>query len=128
MPVHCTSLSNSFQCLYPKSGSQSSRQHGRQNFAVDVGETAFGAVVVEGELLVVEAEEAKYGGVEVIDGADILLRLVAELVGGAVADSAFHACAGHPGGEAVGVMVAALGAGLVGGHAAELGGPEEERV
>src|SRR2546425_1596803 len=96
--------------------------------AVNVGEAARGAVVVVGETSVVEAEQMEDGGVEVIDGAWVLLGFPAELIGRAVAESALYSRAGHPGGESEGVVVATFRAGLVGRHAAELRCPENEGV
>src|SRR4051812_36609864 len=52
----------------------------RDDIAVDVGETALRAVVIEGQSLVVEAEDVKERGVEVVDGGDVLDGLVAEFV------------------------------------------------
>ena len=57
----------------------------------------------------------------VVDG------LVRPFVGRAVGDAALDAAAGEPGGEGERVVVAALGA-LAAGHAAELGGPDDDRV
>ena len=59
---------------------------------------------------------------------DVLHGLVAELIGRAVAEAGLHACASHPCGEACGVVIAATGTFLKGGHAAELGAPHDERV
>ena len=42
--------------------------------------------------------------------------------------AALHAGAGQPDGEALGVVIAAVGAFLEGGHAAELGDEDDERV
>ena len=87
---------------------------------VNVGETALDAVVVEGEALVVEAKEVEDRGVEIVRGEDVFASLEAKLIGGPVAYAALHARPGEPGGEAVGVVVAAVGAGLEHRHAAEL--------
>ena len=76
----------------------------------------------------IEAEQVQDGGVQVVDGGDVLDGLVAELVGGAVAEAALDAGAGQPDGEAVRVVVAAAGALLERRHAAELGDPDDERV
>ena len=51
-----------------------------------------------------------------------------ELAGRSVACASLDSGRGHPDGEAGGVVVASLGAFLVGWHAAEFGGPEDERV
>ena len=55
-------------------------------------------------------------------------RLVAELVGRPEAEGPLDAGAGEPGGEAGGVVVAALGPLLERRHPAELGGPEDQGV
>ena len=47
--------------------SEALRQHFFNHVAVDVGEAALDAVVVEGELFMVEAEEMKHGGVQVVN-------------------------------------------------------------
>jgi hypothetical protein len=96
--------------------------------AVDVGEAAVDAVVVPGELFVVEAEEVEHGGPIVMDGGDIADGAAAKVIGSAVGGAAADAGAEHPDGIGVGVVVAAEGAFLVGGHAAELGGPEDEGI
>ena len=78
--------------------------------------------------LVIEAEEVENRGVKVVDVDDLFHGLMAELVGRPEAEAAFDACAGEPGGESFGVMVAALRAFLKGWHATEFGGPDDERV
>ncbi len=94
-----------------------------------VGESAFYAVVVKAEALVVEAEQVQDGGVEVVNRGDVFHRLVAELVGRAVAEAVLHAGSGEPRGEAGGVVIAtARASSLESGHAAELGAPDDERV
>jgi hypothetical protein len=50
------------------------------DFSVDVGEAAVDAVVVEGELFVVDAEEVQNGGVEVVDGDGIFGGEIASFV------------------------------------------------
>ena len=57
------------------------------------------AVVVEGQPLVVQAEQSQDGGVEIVDAGRVLGRLVADLVGGAVSEPLLQPCAGHPAGE-----------------------------
>ena len=82
----------------------------------------------EAELFEIQTEEVEDGGIEVVERVDVLDRLLAKFVGDAVADSGLHACAGHPAGEAIGVMVAAFGAFLEEGHTAKLGAPDDEGV
>ena len=49
-----------------------------------IGQTALDSVVVEGELLVIQAQQVQDRGVEVVDRDRVLRRLVAEIVGGPV--------------------------------------------
>src|SRR5437660_856256 len=60
------------------------------------------------QLAAVEAEEVEDRGVEVGDIVAILLGMEADRVGGAVDDAPLEAAAGHPGREAVDVVVAAV--------------------
>ena len=59
--------------------------------------------------VVVEAELVEEGGVDVGDVVAAFLGLKTDLVGAAMGDAAFDSAAGHPDGEAVGMMVAAIG-------------------
>ena len=67
------------------------------NVAVDVREAAVGAVVTEGELLVVEAEEVQDGGVDVVALGEVRTvgGLEAPFVALAVGDAAFDPAAGQ---------------------------------
>ena len=87
---------------------------------VHVREAAVGAVVSEGQLLVIEAEEVQDGGVDIVTLGEALAvgRFEAPFVALSVGEAAFDAAAGEPVGEDEGVMVAALAA-LGAGHAAE---------
>lgn len=100
----------------------------RNDVPMHVRQPAFGAVVVEAELFVVDTEEVEDGGVEVVDGGDVFDGFVAEFVGGAVAEGGFHARAHEKRGKPAGVVVTAAGAFLKSGHAAEFGGPNDEGV
>jgi hypothetical protein len=68
------------------------------------------------------------GGVEVVERMDVFDGFLAEFVGVSGADAGLHAGTGHPAGEAVGIVIAAFGAFLEEGHAAELGAPDDEGV
>ena len=103
-------------------------QHVVDDMAMDVCETAFEAVVVVAQALVVQAEKVKYGGVKIIDSGDVLLGFPAEGICGAVGVAALYACAGQPTGEAVGVVIASARAFLEGRHAAKLGAPHDKGV
>ena len=101
-----------------------------------VREAVVATGVMEGELLVIEAEEAQDGGVQVVHVDDVGRRLEAELVGGSMDMAGLHAAAGHPHGEAVVVVVAAVDLALIGARggqfdgrgAAELAAPDDERL
>ena len=95
-------------------------------FAGDVGKAFVAAVVAVGEPGVVDAEEVKHGGVEIMDmGAILGGSTESDGVGGADDLAAFDAAAGHPHGEAVWIMIAAVGA-FTHGHAAEFSAPDDE--
>lgn len=75
----------------------------------------------------VEAELVQDGGVDVGDVVSVLDGVETELVGCAMNDAPLDTAAGHPGGEAEGVVVAAVAV-LRAGGAAELGRPDNEGV
>jgi len=78
---------------------------------------------------VIESELVEDGGVDVVDVGFIDDGVVADLVGLAVADAAFDSTAGHPGGEAMGVVVAAgFGGFLCEGEPSEFAAPDDEGV
>src|SRR5947209_3928844 len=77
------------------------------NLPRDVREAEVASLEAISQPLVVDAEEAEDGRVQVVDVDRVLHRRVAELVGGAVADPAFDPAAGHPDGEAFDVVVPA---------------------
>ena len=103
-------------------------QHVVDDMAVDVCETAFEAVVVVTQALVVQAEKVKYGGVKIIDTGDVLLGFPAEGICGAVGVAALYACAGQPAGEAIRVVITSTGSFLESGHAPELSAPDHECI
>ena len=88
----------------------------RQQFFDDVpmhvGQAAVDAVVAEGELGVVDAEQVQDRGVDVVDlgGCVAVGRLVAQLVAFARNDAALDAAAAEPVREDIRVVVAALAA------------------
>ena len=95
---------------------------------MDVSESALDTVVVISKLLVIEAEEVEERGMKIVRSDDILVGLEAKLIGGAMARASFHSGSGEPSGEAVGVVVAAVRAGLEHRHATELGGEDYQCV
>ena len=78
------------------------------DISVHVGEAEVAAAVAVGELFVIEAQEVEHGGVEVVNMNPVLDGLEAKVVGSAVNVAAFHATAGHPGGEAVVVVIPSI--------------------
>ncbi len=67
-------------------------------------------------------------GMEIIHGAHVLDGFVSELVGSTIAERRFHAGAGHPGREAVRIMIATAGSSLKRWHATELGAPHNQGI
>ncbi len=90
-----------------------------------IGESQVAATEAIGKLLVVDAHEVQNGGPHVIDGAGVFDGVVAEVVGGSVDVAGLDAAAGHPDGETVGVVIAAIGS-LGEGRATELAGPDDK--
>lgn len=96
--------------------------------AMHVGELTFEAVVVVAEAVEVEAEEMQQSAVEFVDAADAIDGLIAEVVGGTVAEALLHTRSGEPRGEAFRIVVAPVRTLLEGGHAAELGDEHDDGV
>ena len=94
---------------------------------MDVGEAEVAALELEGELLVVEAEQVQQGRVQVVDVGLVLDAVEAEFVGLAVGDAGADAAAGEPHGEGVDVVVAAgLVAVFAHRRAAEFAAPDDQ--
>ena len=87
---------------------------------MNIGQTALDAVVVESEFLVVEPEKVQDRGMEIMWSNYVLLCLKTEFICSTVTHAAFYAGTGKPGGEAVWVVVAPVGASLKHRHAAKL--------
>ncbi len=94
---------------------------------MDVGEAVVAALEAEGEAFVVDAEEVKQGGVEVVDMDGGLDGAEAEVVGAADDLAAGDAAACEPHGEGLDVVVpSGLVAGLAHGGASELAAPDDD--
>ena len=91
-----------------------------------IGESEVAALGAEGKLSVVETEQVENGGVEIVDVDFIFDGVEAEFVGFAVLDTAFDAAAGHPHGEGIRVVVAAIAATLDHRSATEFSAPDDE--
>ncbi len=90
------------------------------------------ALVFKGEFFVVEPHQVHYGSVEVVHMNGVFDDVVSEFVGFSVNDTGFHAAAGHPDGEAAGMVIAAVvvcrhfALAIIG--AAEFAAPDHERL
>ena len=107
-----------------------SREDLLHEFAMHVGEAEITAGVAIGQALVVDAEEVKDGGVDVVNIDGSFDGEVAEVVELTVAGAGTQTRTGHPDGEAPGMMVAARFSATAFGVwcAAKLGGEDDERV
>ena len=90
-------------------------------------------MMLVGEPFVVETHQMKDGSVQIIDVHFAVHRMVAKIVGDAMGDTASHAAAGHPHGEAVRIVLPAgrlpLSVVLLGVRsAAELAAPQDQGV
>ena len=95
---------------------------------MNVGQATVEAVVVPGELFVIEPKQVQHCRVEVPNSRRVHFGSPAEFVGGSVAGSALHARTHHPAGEAVGVVIASDRANLIRRHPAELRHPQNQRI
>src|SRR5207245_1343823 len=77
------------------------------HLSMNVGQAIIAALEPEGEFGVLQAEEVKDGGVQIVDVDFVFDRVETEFVGFAVNDARFDAAAGEKDGVAVRMMVAA---------------------
>ena len=98
------------------------------DLSVHVGESPLDPVVVKAEALVIEAEEVQDGGVKIVDRGHAFDGPVAEVIGCSVAEGGLHAGPGHPGREALGVVVATAGTFLKSRHASEFGAEDHQGI
>src|SRR5215468_10927327 len=104
---------------------RSALQNVFNDVAAGLGQAFVAAVVQECQVNVVEAEQVQDGGVQVVDVDGVFRGVQAEFVGRADDLATLDAAAGQQGGEAVGVVVAAVGA-LGHRRAAELAAPDHQ--
>ena len=93
---------------------------------MDIGESAIDTVVIEAEFFMIEAEQVKCRGVEVVAVNGLLGGFEAEVVGAAIGGATLDAAAGHPGRESSGVVVAAFADALRGRLASKLAGADDK--
>ena len=74
--------------------------------AVDVGQAALNAIMVEGQSLMVDTEQVQNGGVKVVPANAVFLGAMAGLIRVAVGDSGPQPCPSHPHGKSRAVVVA----------------------
>src|SRR5204863_7108101 len=79
------------------------------------------AIVVKAQAFVIQTQQVQYGRMQIVNGRYLIHRLVAKLIGSAVAETALYSCAGQPNCEPFGVMIATARIFLKRGHTAELG-------
>jgi hypothetical protein len=92
---------------------------------VDVGEAHVSRRKAKGTFGVVDAKKVKHGGVKVVDLHLVFDGFVSPFVGRTVGDSGVYATAREPGGEAEGVVVAAVSS-LSERGTPEFAGPDDE--
>lgn len=100
-------------------------------FAFDIGQAKVATGVAVGQRFVVEAEQMKDGGMEVVNVDLSFGDPQADVIGSSVDVPAFDSAAGHPNAEAVVVVIAAhIGRErhLRGRGPAKLAAPDDERV
>ena len=95
--------------------------------AVDVGQAAVDAGGAECESLMVDAHQVQDGGMQVVTKCAAFGRLVTEVIATAMSRSGFDSRAGQPGDKGAAIVVAAQ-ASLGKRRAAELGGPDQQRI
>ena len=102
-----------------------SRQNSGDHLAMHVGEPHVAAAEAVGQPLVIHAQEMQDRRVQVVDLDLVFDGVITVVVGGAVDRAALDSAAGHPHGEAIGVVVAAVGP-LGHRGAAELAAPDDQ--
>jgi hypothetical protein len=97
-------------------------------FAGDVGEAEIAALEAVSQFGVIEAKQFEQGGVEIMDMDLIGGGVEPEFVRFAQGDARFDTATGHPHGEAIGMMIAAIISALDHGSAAEFAAPHNQRI
>src|SRR5205814_6208804 len=92
-----------------------------------IGQPEIAAAVVEGEFLVIEAQQVKNRRVQIMHMHTVLNGVVSEFIGGAMNDAAFYTAASQPHAEPKAVMIPALGA-FGSGSAPEFAAPDHEGI
>src|SRR5260370_840174 len=104
--------------------------------AMDIGEAEVAAGMAEGELFVIEAEQRKNGGVQIVDVHLVFHSGESVIVRRAVNVAALDPAARQPHGKTVGIVVTAVDLAVVGtgrgqfnsGGTAKFSAPDDQRV
>src|SRR5579875_673543 len=108
--------------------SHASSEEVMKDVAADVGKAEIAAVVAVGQAGMIDAQKVQDGGVQIGNANAIDRRLVADLIRFAVANAAFDAAAGQPGGETMGIVISSgLFTRLGDGQATEFAAPNHQR-
>ena len=91
---------------------------------LNIGQATIDAVVVIGQILVVETQEMENCRIKIIEWMNILNGLAPELVRHTVADARLDSRPCHPAGESVRIVVPSLRPFLKHRHPSELGAPD----
>src|SRR5262245_33039769 len=90
-----------------------------------IGQAEVAAAEAIGQLLVIQAEQMENGRMQVVEVADVLDGVNAQLVGRSVHGAALDAAARQPDAETLGMMIAAIASRGV-GSPAKLARPEDQ--
>ena len=92
----------------PSTSIARSGQDRLHHLAVDIGQTKIASAETIGEFLVIDPEQMLHGRPQIVHRADILHRMVAEFIGGAVGRAALDAAAGQPDAESKRIVIATI--------------------
>lgn len=76
---------------------------------MNVCQTSVNSIMADSQLFMVDAQEMQHGGMNVVNHRRIVAisRLIAKIIAGAMADSAFHATTCKPCGETIRIVISA---------------------
>ena len=104
-------------------GLHSSGKNSPHQLSMHIGQPVLASLVLEGQLLVVDAQQMENRRIEVMHMDRVLCNVVAEIIGLTITDSAFYASTGHPGRETTWVVITAVIKSIVGLEVLSIGGP-----
>src|SRR5258706_1782796 len=91
-----------------------------------MGKTEFSAWRAMVQLFVIDTQETEHGGMQIMDVNRIFHGVVTQFVGAAIGHTAFDACAGHPDGESLDMVIATIA--LRHGSATKFTSPNDQRI